>query len=307
MNRRVLLGAGTLGVAGLATAAYRAAPTFWRQYRRELGREVLPAPAVPHVREWPGRGLHAAWLGHTTVLLQIDGFTILTDPVLHERVGIGIGPFTLGLKRLVAPALPIPNLPHIDLILLSHAHMDHFDVRTLRDLENRKTAVVTAHNTSDLLRPERYREVRELRWNERTRVGPVNLSAFRVNHWGARMRSDTYRGYNGYVIESGKHRVLFAGDTAQTGLFRELKSSRPFDLGIFPIGAYNPWIHYHCTPEEAWRMGNQAGAERFLPVHHQTFQLSREPFHEPIERFEEAAGNSQDRIAVRRIGQEFRA
>jgi L-ascorbate metabolism protein UlaG (beta-lactamase superfamily) len=74
-----------------------------------------------------------------------------------------------------------------------------------------------------------------------------------------------------------------------------------------PIGAYNPWIRYHCTPEQAWVMGNHAGAERFIPVHHQTFQLSREPLEEPIERFQDAAGNAQDRVAVRRIGEEFRA
>ena len=76
---------------------------------------------------------------------------------------------------------------------------------------------------------------------------------------------------------------------------------------IMPIGAYNPWISAHCTPEQAWRMGNEAGADRFIPVHHQTFQLSREPVLEPIERFHGAAGNETERIVVSRIGQEFSA
>jgi L-ascorbate metabolism protein UlaG (beta-lactamase superfamily) len=241
------------------------------------------------------------------VLLKVDGFTILTDPVLYDRVGISIGPLTLGLKRLVAPALKPRSLPHIDLVLLSHAHMDHFDLPSLRALENRKTAVVTATSTSDLLRIDRYAGVRELQWGTRAQAGPLSIRAFPVNHWGARMRTDTYRGYNGYVIEAGHYRILFAGDTAVTGAFRQVKSSKPFDLAIMPIGAYNPWIRYHCTPEQAWEMGNHAGADRFIPVHHQTFQLSREPFLEPIERFQEAAANSQDRIIVRRIGDEFRA
>lgn len=296
-----------MGLGTLATAAYRTAPGFWHQFSKELGRPVLPPPSVPGAASWPDKGLYAAWLGHTTVLLKVDGFTILTDPVLFDRVGINIGPLTLGLKRLVAPAIKPRSLPHIDLVLLSHAHMDHFDVPSLRALENRKSTVITATSTSDLLRVGRYRQVRELRWGAETRSGPVSVRAFPVNHWGARMRTDTHRGYNGYVIEAGRYRILFAGDTAVTDAFRDVKSFRPFDLAIVPIGAYNPWIRYHCTPEEAWTMGNQAGADRFIPVHHQTFQLSREPLYEPIERFREAAARSQDRIAIHRIGDEFRA
>ena len=146
------------------------------------------------------------------MLLKIDGVTLITDPVFSARAGIGIGPVTLGLKRLVAPALTIAELPKIDVVLLSHAHMDHFDIRSLRKLENPWTTVVTAARTGDLLRARRYRAVREVAWGERVRVGPLEIRAFQVRHWGARMRSDTYRGYNGYTIESGRHRVLFGGD-----------------------------------------------------------------------------------------------
>jgi L-ascorbate metabolism protein UlaG (beta-lactamase superfamily) len=255
---------------------------------------------------WGDRGLYAAWLGHSTVLLKIDGVTILTDPVFSTRAGIGLGPVTLGLKRLVAPALAVPELPRIDLILLSHAHMDHFDLPSLRRLAHRGTAVVTAAKTSDLLRVDAYQGVRELGWGERAAVGPLAIRAFQVNHWGARMRSDTYRGYNGYIIEAGRYRVLFGGDTAITAAFRSLKGSRPYHLAIMPVGAYNPWIRAHCTPEQSWQMSNDAGAEFFLPVHHQTFALSREPYLEPIERVYGAAGNHPDRVAVQRIGQEFR-
>jgi L-ascorbate metabolism protein UlaG (beta-lactamase superfamily) len=128
-----------------------------------------------------------------------------------------------------------------------------------------------------------------------------------VNHWGARMRTDRYRGYNGYLIEAGRRRVLFAGDTAATTAFRKLRTSRPIDLAIMPIGAYNPWVHYHCTPEQAWHMANDAGADFVLPIHHQTFSLGREPLLEPIERLYRSAGREPERIALRRIGQEFRA
>jgi len=218
---------------------------------------------------------------------------------------LNLGPVTLGVKRIVEPAVAPPRLPRVDLILLSHAHMDHFDVPSLRRLENRSVAVVTAAKTSDLLRVKNYGRVTELGWDERTRVGPAEIRAFRVNHWGARMRSDTYRGYNAYVIETGQWRVMFGGDTAATDSFTTVRTARQIDLAIMPIGTYNPWLRYHCNPEEAWRMGHDAGAEYFLPVHHRTFLLSREPLDEPIQRFYEIAGRHADRIATNRIGQEF--
>jgi L-ascorbate metabolism protein UlaG (beta-lactamase superfamily) len=90
-----------------------------------------------------------------------------------------------------------------------------------------------------------------------------------------------------------------------TDSFRTVRGSRPYDLAIMPVGAYNPWIHAHCTPEQAWRMAGDAGFEHFLPVHHQTFRLSREPYSEPIERVYAAAGRHTDRVAVGTIGQDF--
>ena len=266
---------------------------------------IQTAPFTPSPRDWPDRGLHAAWLGHSTVLLKLDGVTVLTDPVFSKRAGIWLGPVTLGLKRLVAPALNLRALPPIDVILLSHAHMDHLDVPSLRRLANRRTTVVTAARTSDLLCRRRYAAVRELAWGQSTRVGSLEFRAIPVRHWGARMRSDTYRGYNGYTIEAGRYRVLFGGDTAMTATFRDLRSARPFDLAMMPVGAYNPWIHAHCTPEQAWQMAGEAGFEHFLPIHHQTFRLSREPYLEPIERVYGAAGRHAERVAVSAIGQDF--
>lgn len=279
---------------------------FWKRYTEDRKREVRPAPARPHPQDWPDTGLHAAWLGHSTALLKVDGVTILTDPVFSTRVGLNFGPLTVGVKRLVEPALRVAELPEIDLVLLSHAHFDHFDLPTLRLLESRGTTVVTAAKTSDLLRTGRYAAVRELGWGESTQAGPARIGAFEVNHWGARMRNDAYRGYNGYTIEVGRRRILFGGDTAATTAFRALRSSRAFDLAIMPVGAYDPWIHYHCTPEQAWRMANDAGAEFFLPVHHQTFSLSSEPYLEPISRVYDAAGHEPGRVALDGIGQEFR-
>jgi L-ascorbate metabolism protein UlaG (beta-lactamase superfamily) len=302
-KRRTILGAGTAGIAGVGALVYRAAPTFWNQYAAEWKRDVLPAPSIPDVKRWPDQGLHAAWLGHSTVLLKIDGFTILTDPVFSERAGINLGVTTLGVKRIVAPPLEIRGLPDIDLVLLSHAHMDHFDLPSLRRLESKHLDVITAAQTSDLLHLPRYRSVSELQWGEDRRVGPAVIRGLEVNHWGARVRTDTFRGYNGYLIEVGRYRVLFAGDTANTDKLRGI--ARSVDLAIMPIGAYNPWIRYHCNPEQAWRITQEARAEHILPVHHSTFQLSREPVTEPLERLQIAAGRHSARIVIHNVGQEF--
>jgi len=299
-----LLSTGGVGLAGTGAFIYHSAPRFWRQYTNELKRPVAAPRHRPDPSAWSQRGLFAAWLGHSTVLLRMDGFTVLTDPVFSIRAGIHFGPLTLGVKRLVAPALAFDSLPHIDLVLLSHAHMDHFDIRSLRRLENRTTAVVTARRTSDLLHVGQFASVVELGWGEEARVGPALVRGLEVNHWGARFRTDTYRGYNGYLIECGRYRVIFGGDTADTDKFRGAGGSG-VDLAIMPIGAYNPWTRFHCTPEQAWRMAGEARADLFLPVHHQTFLLSREPVLEPIERLHKVAGSRADRIVLRDIGQEF--
>ncbi len=298
-----MAGFGFAAAGGLGAVAYTAAP-FWRRIRDDMGREVQSPSHVPDPSRWPDTGVHAAWLGHSTVLLKIDGTTVITDPVLTGHAGIDLWVATLGIKRLIHPALSLERLPKVDAILLSHAHMDHFNLATLRALEGNQTRVVTASRTSDLLRVDRYREVTELGWGQFAQVGPLRIQAFQVNHWGARIRSDTWRGYNGYLVEAGRWRVMFGGDTAFTPLFGQVRTSRPIDLGIMPIGAYNPWIRAHCNPEQAMRMLNMAGVESILPVHHKTFKLSYEPTGEPLERLMNAAGSATDRVLVHEIGQE---
>src|SRR5260221_9217147 len=128
--------------SNLASWAFRAAPQFWNAYSEDRRRLVLPAPFTPNPRDWPDQGLHAAWLGHSTVLLKVDGLFILTDPVFSDRAGLNLGPITLGVKRLTAPALDVTQIPRPDLILLSHAHMDHFDIPSLRALEHGGTSVI---------------------------------------------------------------------------------------------------------------------------------------------------------------------
>ena len=305
-TRRALLGGAVALGGALVWNRNRIPWHFVRPYGRELGRQILPPHQTPEPKKWPDKGVHMAWLGHSTVLMKIDGTTILTDPMFSTRAGIDLFLFTVGVKRLVNPALEVEKLPPIDLILVSHAHMDHLDVPSLRALENKGTRVITARSTSDLFRPSRYQSLQELGWNETAQAGEARVTGLEVNHWGARMRTDTYRGYNGYLIQVGQRQVVFAGDTANTDAFRRLPANGKPDLAIFPIGAYNPWIMAHCNPEQAWRMANEARAEVVLPVHHQTFALSQEPLTEPIERFFAAAGTADRRIGWQEIGATFR-
>ncbi|MDB6022717.1 MAG: hypothetical protein JWQ04_2574 [Pedosphaera sp.] len=275
-----------------------------RELVADSGRAILQPRHTPTPAQWDDNAITAAWLGHSTVLVNFYGLTILTDPVLFRRIGADFGIGTVGPKRLIAPALDVWQLPHIDLVLLSHAHMDHLDLPTLKRLPS-STKAVTARETGDLLADTRMKKPTELAWGEkttvRTRNGDVAVRAFEVAHWGARWRRDTYRGYNGYTLEREGKKIIFGGDTAMCDSFRALRSDGPYELAIMPIGAYQPWVRSHCTPEQAVRMADEAGADRILPIHHQTFKLGQEGPHEPIQRFEAAL--EKERVALKEVGQ----
>lgn len=272
----------------------------------EAGRSVIKPKLIPTPALWNPNTVTAAWLGHSTVLVNFYGLTILTDPVLRKRVGANTRLGTIGAKRLVAPALSVAELPPIDLVLLSHAHMDHLDPATLRRLPGRPQ-VVTARNTGDLLTGTALKHPNELGWGEATRIstvhGELQVEAFEVKHWGARWKVDTHRGYNGYTLSREGKKMIFGGDTAWTHSFGNLRSRGPFDVAIMPIGAYRPWICSHCTPEQAVRMAEDAGAKHFLPVHFKTFAFGREGVSEPMQRLEAAI--ESERIGWREVGGTF--
>jgi L-ascorbate metabolism protein UlaG (beta-lactamase superfamily) len=259
------------------------------------------APIRPDLTNWEKHDLAAVWLGHATVLLRIGGKTIITDPVMSHKVGVGLVVMTGGPRRHFASALDVSELPPLDLILISHAHFDHLDRPTLTRLP-KATPVVTAANTSDLLRDLGFRHIREIGWGESTQLGPLKITGQRVAHWGARTFIDKHRGYNAYVIESGRRRVLYGGDTAYQDEFRGIGADGGVDLAILGIGAYDPFIKAHANPEQVWEMADHARARRILPMHHSTFRLSHEPMNEPLHRLMDAAGRDTDRIVIKQIG-----
>ena len=282
------------------------AARFLRERVREFGREVPAALHRPSPSTWTDNAVTLAWLGHATVLINFYGVRILTDPVLFRRIGVNLGLGSFGPLRQIACAMSAKSLPDIDLVLVSHAHFDHLDTRSLAALRGRPAAVV-ATNTSDLLPRRRFSSVNELRWDEQIVVptphGAVQVRSIEVKHWGARLGRDTHRGWTGFIVEREGRRLLIGGDTAQTPLFRAHRRYGPFDAAVMPIGAYDPWIWNHCTPEQAVAMADAAGARLFVPVHHQTFRLSREGHREPIERADSALAHEQGRLALREIGE----
>lgn len=285
----------------------------WAILRRMIfdGRGAPPPAALrPAPHTWPDDAITGSCLGHSTVLLNLRGVRVLTDPVFSKRVGPGLAPFVLGPKRYVQPALRPRDFAPPDVIVLSHAHYDHFDGPSLRQFP-RDTPVITARATGDLLRWRRFRTIHELDWGQSVtltvRGRTLTVTAFEVAHWGARMMRDHHRGYNGYVLAREDASVCFAGDTAYTRTFGRLrKRGLSPDLALMPIGAYDPWIRAHCSPEQAVAMANAAGARYLVPIHHATFKLSQEPMHEPAARLRAALAREPERLLAVEIGETFR-
>ena len=255
-----------------------------------------------HPAQWSDRTLTIADLGHSTLLMDWYGVRVLSDPTLFNRVGLSIASLlTIGPHRYAAPPLAPTQLQNLDVILITHAHMDHLDIPSLRALP-KSVVVIACDGCGELIRPLGFTDVRELRWGERTEVKGLTVEAMGAKHWGVRWppMGRAY-GYNSYLLERGGTRMLLACDSAFTSLFATLASNPP-DVAAFSIAAYDPWIHNHADPEQVWEMFRQSGARYLVPIHWGTFRLSKEPMDEPMRRLLAAAGPQSDRVAIRQIG-----
>jgi L-ascorbate metabolism protein UlaG (beta-lactamase superfamily) len=250
---------------------------------------------------WPNDRLTVANLGHATLLMNFFGVRIISDPSLFERVGLSLGPFgTIGPHRLTAAPLKPSQLQQLDLVLVTHAHMDHLDIRSLEAL-SKSAAVVACSGCATLIKPLGYSDIRELKWGERTSVRGLTVTAMGANHWGKRWPGGRDYGFNSYVLEKNGHRMLLACDSALTDVFAPLQHNPP-DVAAFSIGAYDPWIWNHADPEQVWSMFLQTGAHYLIPIHWGTFRLSKEPMDEPLRRLIAVAGDESYRIVLKQIG-----
>jgi L-ascorbate metabolism protein UlaG (beta-lactamase superfamily) len=276
------------------------------------GGETTKPKFKPEPLTWSDNTITAAWIGHSTVLINFYGTKIITDPVFSNRIGLNIlGLASIGPKRLVEPALAIDELPPIDLILLSHAHMDHLDLPSLTQFKT-DIPLVLSKNNVDVIDGLSRKEVHELDWDEKTTVCGIEIEAIQVKHFGWRWpwEEDRSRGnwsgrsYNAYLLKKNDKYILFGGDTALQDFFRVVgERGITVEVAMMPLGAYDPWIQNHCNPEQAVAMADQVNARYIFPMHWGTFIQSDEPAMEPIERFKKALIATPERIALESHGQ----
>ena len=279
-----------------------------RQEQDEGDREAMDisrfvSPVRPAPQSWSDGGITVSWIGHSTFLINLEGTTILTDPVFSDKVGVSLlGLATIGLKRYVPPALTIKDLPPLDLVLVSHAHMDHYDLPSLRKLP-RGVPTILARDTMEFMEDLGYTQLQELDWGQTAEVNGVRIEAVPVKHWGRRYPWDRDRGYNGLLLTKEKRSILFGGDTAYTERLPAATNGRPLDVAILPIGGYNPYIANHASPEQAWDLYHEMRARYLIPMHWRTFRMSREHPLEPYERLARALNGSARRVALHTIGE----
>jgi L-ascorbate metabolism protein UlaG (beta-lactamase superfamily) len=288
----------------------RSLTIWWNNFTREPDEGDIEAKdtgkfvaaTVPEPRSWSNSGITLTWIGHSTFLINLEGTTILTDPVFSQKVGVDLVLTTVGPARFVPPALGASDLPRLDLILVSHAHMDHYDIPSLKSLP-RNVPTIMARDTSEFVAGLGFNRLHELDWGQSAEVDGVRIEAVPVQHWGRRYPWDRDRGYNGLLLTKHKRSVLFAGDTAHSAqMISALKGRRP-DVVMLPIGGYNPYIQSHASPEQAWDMFHEIQARYLVPMHWCTFRLSHERPFEPHERLTNAVNGASARIALHRIGE----
>jgi L-ascorbate metabolism protein UlaG (beta-lactamase superfamily) len=276
---------------------------------------IKPA-AKPEVGFWKDDDINIAWIGHATILINFFGKYILTDPVFFEAVGIYLDGYILGPRRVSLPALMIDEIPKPDVVLISHAHMDHMDYKTLKVLTQKYSGeldCVLAYNTKDVIDDLKWKSVREVDWEERISLDGINFKGIEVKHTGWRYPGEKDRSaghikdgrsYNGFIMERNGKKILFSGDTAFTDKLKNQRDEN-VDIAIMPVGGYKPHKENHCNPEEALVMAEYyLGAKYFIPMHTKTFD-GGEMILEPLNWLANTISNYQIKVGLWDIGETF--
>ncbi|MEW2512581.1 MBL fold metallo-hydrolase [Streptomyces sp. NPDC046870] len=261
----------------------------------------------------PATGLRLTWMGHSSVLAEIDGHRVLFDPVWGERCS----PFPFaGPQRLHPVPLPLAVLGPVDVVVISHDHYDHLDLPTIKALAGTDTLFavplgVGAHLERWGVSPDR---LRELDWHESTRVGGLTLTATPARHFcGRGLRNTQHTLWASWAVAGEEHRIYHSGDTGYFDGFKDIGAAHgPFDATMIQIGAYSEfWPDIHMTPQEGLRahLDLQGGAPHgvLLPIHWGTFNLAPHPWAEPGEWTKEAAEEAGQAVALPRPGEPFEA
>ncbi|HEX7815248.1 MBL fold metallo-hydrolase [Dyella sp.] len=274
---------------------------------RRTPRESLPTVKVrTDVLDGPAsQTLRATWLGHSTVLVEIDGLRLLTDPVLSERAS----PFTFaGPKRFAPPALSVTQLPPLDAVLLSHDHFDHLDHATVLALAGRVPRFYTPLGVGQRL--VRWgidaSKVVELDWWQEARLGPLTLAATPAQHFSGRSLIDGNSTlWASWSVLGSCERLFFSGDTGMHQGFDEIgERYGPFDLTLIECGAYNEgWPDVHMQPEQSVAAHRMVRGRTMMPVHWGTFDLALHRWDEPAERARALAAEQGVRLVQPRPGE----
>jgi L-ascorbate metabolism protein UlaG (beta-lactamase superfamily) len=243
--------------------------------RRRTGNHVRPV--FPKLR----RGtVSITWIGHASFLVQTPRHNVLVDPNWANWLGI--------IRRLHRAGFHPHHLPEIDLVLITHAHFDHLNKRSLREIADRQPIVVP-HGVGPLVKDLGFHVVNEMHWWDTCRFDGLEVTFTPAKHWGARVLKE--RGFGGFVMRYQGRSVYHVGDSAYFDGFREIGKRLKPEIVLMPIGAYEPpsGRDVHISPENAMRAFGELGARTLIPMHFGTYRLSFEPLHEPLERLLAAA------------------
>ncbi|WP_291349084.1 MBL fold metallo-hydrolase [Desulfosporosinus sp.] len=304
-TRRKFISLGLLGTLGLTGGYVAMDNVFGNQGTKNSGQKFVRPNFIPTPNKWSKDDVTVAWLGHASFLINFFGTKILIDPALDSRIGITpIGNLTIGPSRYIASALTSDEVGPLDLLLVSHAHTDHFDYPTLRNLQSPNTHVVTAKNTLPLWNGMNFKSVEEMHWQDSKSLSGVKVTAIEGKHWGARIPWKKGMEANSLLLSKNGVSIFFGADTGYTELIKQQLSGIPIDLAIMGIGAYSPksFEDKHATPEQAWKMAEEMSAKWVVPMHWGSFNLSREPMEEPILRFRQAAAGQIEKVVIQETG-----
>jgi L-ascorbate metabolism protein UlaG (beta-lactamase superfamily) len=272
----------------------------WRTFFKVLGRyltnreERIPkrslGPFRTDVRVYenpPASGLRITWMGHSTLLLELDGTNVLIDPVWEQRTA----PVQwFGPKRFFAPPLRLEDLPRIDMVLVSHDHYDHLGARTIRRLTQLNATAqaqwVTTLGVGRILEELGVKRVRQMDWTESLRVGQLEITALPARHFSGRNLDRFQTLWASFVLAGPKHRIYYGADSGEWEGFKEIgQSYGPFDLTFLEIGAFDPmWADIHMGPDGAVRTFRALGGMGLMmPIHWGLFNLALHAWRQPIE------------------------